>query len=206
MLELRSICFSYLVKGPLILDTLDLKLRGPGAFLILGNNGSGKSTLMDVVSGFKRPAQGKVIINGVDLYGTDTATYELSKLISYMPASLKLPNNLYVDDLLEFYAGPHHPQALCTELGLDKVRNKKYSELSDGYKTRLALNICLSKGAYVFLDEPLKSQDEQLRKLFPLILKKYASGRTVVVCSPHNIDAVEWNTSYAIKNGRLLEC
>ena len=37
-----------------------------------------------------------------------------------------------------------------------------------------------------------------------LILKKYALGRTVVVCSPHNIEAVEWNTSYAIKMGDYL--
>ncbi len=206
MLELKSIKFSYTRKGPLVLNDCGLKIDSLGLYLVIGSNGSGKSTLMDVMTGFKQPREGKVLVNGVDVYSSTKAHDEVNRLMSYMPSSLRFPDHLYVDSILDMYAGPYFSKTLSQDLGIDKFLDKKYSELSDGFKTRLALNVCLSKGAYVFLDEPLKSQDDELKSMFPDILKKYTVGRTVVICSPQKISGLEWDSLYELDKGGLKKC
>jgi ABC-type multidrug transport system ATPase subunit len=206
MLEINSIGFSYTRKGTAVINDCSFSLRTAGRCLIVGSNGSGKSTIMDIMTGFKQPPKGNVVINGIDIYKRTKSFSAASKLISYMPASLRFPNTIGVSSILELYAGPYFAQELCCDLGLDKFLDKKYYELSDGYRTRLALNICLSRGAYIFLDEPLKSQDEELKELFPQLLKKYTAGRTVVISSPHVLVGVEWDSVYKLHNGSVKKC
>lgn len=206
MIELKSLMFSYTKNGPLVLDDLSLEIKEQGAYMILGSNGSGKSTLMDVVTGFKQPKKGQALINGVDIYSNTKAQQEAGRIISYMPSSLRFPDHLYVDSIIGLYSGPYSKGRLLKDTGIDSLLNKKYSELSDGFKTRLALSICLSRGAYIFLDEPLKSQDEELKGLFPTLLREHALGRTIVVCSPNDISGVEWKSCYKMEKGSLKRC
>ena len=206
MIEVNSVRFSYLRNGHIVLNDCSASFRSQGLFLIKGTNGSGKSTFLDVVTGFKMPLSGTVIINGINVYKNNNSLKAISRIVSYMPASLRFPNTLTVSYILQHYSGPHFFGELCKVLGLEEFKDKKYSELSDGYKTRLALSICLSKGAYIFLDEPLKSQDEDLKRIFPQILNKYTAGRSVVVCSPQAIQGIDWNNCYELRNGRLAEC
>ncbi len=206
MIELNSIKFSYLRKEQLVLDGCSFCVKSSGLFLIVGDNGSGKSTLLDVITGFKQASEGNVFINGINVYKNSKSLNSISKIISYMPSSLRFPGTLRVSSIIELYCGPYFADELCKELGLEKFMDKKYTELSDGYKTRLALNVCLSKGAYLFLDEPLKSQDEELKKIFPTLLKKYTVGRNVLICSPQSIEGVKWDGVYQLQNGNIQKC
>ena len=204
MINIEAIDFSYDVFSSKVLSNCSANFDSNSVNLILGENGSGKSTLMDIMSGFKRPQNGKVTINRVEMYkGAGTVT-SLRKIISYMPSALKLPPHLDVGYLLSIWMGAYRSNELVELLNLNDFMERKYLHLSDGYKTRVHLAIALSKGSIVLLDEPLKSQDEELCKVFPKLLELYAKGRTVIVSSPISIDGVKWNSVRKIKGGKLL--
>lgn len=204
MINLSAIDFSYDVFSQKVLSDCSATFSSNSVNLLLGENGSGKSTLMDVMSGFKRPQAGSIKINRVEMYkDTDTVT-SLRKIISYMPSGLKLPPHLDVQYMLSIWMGAYRSHELVELLNLNNFLGHRYLHLSDGYKTRVHLAIALSKGNIVLLDEPLKSQDEELCKVFPKLLGLSSKGRTVIVASPISIDGISWDSVRKIKGGKLL--
>lgn len=55
--------------GVAALNGVDLTIQAGRVIGVIGHNGAGKTTLFDVVSGFERPTQGKVLLGGVDITG-----------------------------------------------------------------------------------------------------------------------------------------
>ncbi len=203
MINLETIEFSYDRCSSKVLSDCSCTFKPGSLSLVLGDNGSGKSTLMDVISGFKRPQKGTVTINRVELYKPMSNVNILRKLISYMPSGLKLPHYLDVGYMLKIWMGTYNSHDLVEALGLNKFMGHKYLHLSDGYKTRTHLAIALSRGAIVILDEPLKSQDQELCKVFPKVLSLCSKGRTLVVSSPIAIDGVDWSSILTLNGGKL---
>lgn len=204
LINIEGIDFSYEKFSQKVLSGCSASFDSNSINLILGENGSGKSTLMDVISGFKKPQNGSVVINRVKMYsGADTVP-ALRKIISYMPSALKLPPHLDVEYMLSLWMGAYRSSELLELLNLNNFMGHKYLHLSDGYKTRVHLAIALSKGSIVLLDEPLKSQDDELCNVFPKLLDISAKGRTIIVASPISIDGVKWNSVRKIKGGKLI--
>lgn len=204
MINLESIEFSYDKFSSKVLANCSCEFASKSLNLILGDNGSGKSTLMDMITGFKRPQKGRVIINRAELYKPLCNVATLRKVISYMPSGLKLPPYLDVEYMLKLWMGSYHSHELIDALGLDDFMKHKYLHLSDGYKTRTHLAIALSRGGIVLLDEPLKSQDAELCKVFPRLLDLCSKGRTFIVSSPIVIDGVKWDSVLKLKGGKLI--
>lgn len=204
LINISEIDFSYASFSPKVLSTCSANFDSNSVNLILGENGSGKSTLMDVISGFKRPQNGTVIINRVEMYKSSSTVTSLRKIISYMPSALKLPPHLDVEYILSLWMGAYKANELIELLNINNFIGHRYLHLSDGYKTRVHLAIALSKGSVVLLDEPLKSQDEELCNVFPKLLEISSKGRTIIVSSPISIDGVNWASVRKIKGGKLL--
>jgi ABC-type multidrug transport system fused ATPase/permease subunit len=70
LMHLDHVSFRYDPTGPFVLDDLDLTIFAGERLAFVGTTGSGKSTTSDLVLGLLSPTQGKVFINGADLYGT----------------------------------------------------------------------------------------------------------------------------------------
>lgn len=68
---------------------------------IMGASGAGKSTMLNVLSGITRPSDGKVLINGIDLYEN---TEELEGVIGYIPQDDLLIEELTVSENLYYSA------------------------------------------------------------------------------------------------------
>jgi len=204
LINIEAVDFSYDRFSPKVLSNCSANFSSNSVNLVLGENGSGKSTFMDILSGFKKPQNGSVRINRVEMYASADNVVFLRKVISYMPSALKLPPYLDVRYMLSLWMGAYRSHELIELLNLNNFMEHRYLHLSDGYKTRVHLAIAFSKGSIVLLDEPLKSQDEELCKVFPKLLEISAKGRTVIVASPISIDGVKWDAVHKIKNGELL--
>src|SRR5262245_66011563 len=74
-LTVRTENLSVRFAGVPALDRLDLRLAPGKIHGLLGRNGSGKSTLAATLAGFRRPDEGRVLIEGGDL-GTAQEPYE----------------------------------------------------------------------------------------------------------------------------------
>ena len=61
---------------------LDLEI-GPGLTLIAGPNGSGKSTLLKLAAGVEPPDDGRVSIDGLDLWTSEAAA---RRSLAYVPS------------------------------------------------------------------------------------------------------------------------
>jgi len=203
LISLKDLAFAYDRISPSILNGCSADIPTPSRVLVLGRNGCGKSTLLDVLSGFKVPTLGKVEINGVNLYSREKSVKELRTIISYMPASLKLPPYLTVSYFLDLWGGSYFNREILDTLNLTKFLDHKYAHLSDGYKHRVNLAISISRGGMVFLDEPLRSQDDELKRSFPELVSKYVKNRTLLVTSPNIIDGVKWDAVYTLESGVL---
>src|SRR5436309_8655691 len=52
-----------------ILRDIDLEITRGEAVAVLGASGSGKSTLLAILAGLDTPSAGKILVDGVDLFG-----------------------------------------------------------------------------------------------------------------------------------------
>ena len=74
MIEIRGVVkkFSNAAGVFTVLKGVDLTINRGEFVSIVGKSGSGKSTLLNMVTGIDHPTEGKVIVNGVDIYTGDT--------------------------------------------------------------------------------------------------------------------------------------
>jgi branched-chain amino acid transport system ATP-binding protein len=67
LLTVRNVQAGY--RNRQILFGVDLEVSAGEAVVLLGANGSGKSTLLNALSGFVRPRNGSILLDGIELVG-----------------------------------------------------------------------------------------------------------------------------------------
>ena len=67
----------------------------------LGPNGAGKTTTMRILTGFFPPSEGKIFINGQDLF---KQPQKVKKGIGYLPETMNLYRDMRVTEFLDFAA------------------------------------------------------------------------------------------------------
>jgi branched-chain amino acid transport system ATP-binding protein len=67
ILEVRGVSKSF--GGLLAVKNVDLEVKEKEVLGIIGPNGAGKTTLFNLITGFLRPDQGRIIFNGEDITG-----------------------------------------------------------------------------------------------------------------------------------------
>jgi len=122
---------------------------------ILGENGIGKTTFMRILA--------------KDL---DKDKGEISKKIkiSYKPQYLKASNSFVKDVLKDAFS--KYTTQLINPLGLKFLKEKKLNQLSGGQLQKVAIAICLSKEAELYLlDEPSAYLDVEQRLMLSKVIK-----------------------------------
>ncbi len=176
-----------------ILKGLNLNLQAGDVLAVVGASASGKSTLARLLVGLWPAANGKVRLDGVDVYAWNKA--ELGPHVGYMPQDVDLFDGSLAENIARFgvvdaakvqaaarSVGLHEfitalPQGYDTQVGRDGAK------LSGGQRQRVALARALyGKPAFVVLDEPNSSLDEQGdAALAQAIAQRAATGTTFVV-------------------------
>ena len=179
--------------GALILRGLAFELH-PGQLLaVMGNSGAGKSTLARLLIGLWPAVQGKVRLDGVDIYSWNKA--ELGPFVGYVGQTVNLIEGSVAENIARFAepdpalveaaaraVGIHHtitalPQGYATPVGPGGAF------LSGGQRQRVALARALyGHPRFVVLDEPNASLDEAGdQALLDTLQALRARGTTVVV-------------------------
>ncbi len=152
-----------------VLDNISTSIPSSGIFAVSGASGSGKTTFMRILAGLETPDSGTV--EGLE-----------GKKISVM----------FQDDrLLPWYSATDNVAAVCTKekakewlekVELSHAADKKPSELSGGMCRRVALARAMAfEGDILFLDEPFKGLDIELRERMAELIKDFAKTKPVIL-------------------------
>lgn len=176
---------------------------------LLGPNGAGKTTTMRMITGFLKPSDGTISIDGTNI---EDASIASKRKIGYMPEAAPLYGDMIVEDYLRYIADMQGENAdekiprLCEECGLKEVMDKNISELSRGYRQRVGLAHALMHDPEILiLDEPTSGLDPNQIGEVRNLIREIGKTRTVIV-STHILGEVETLCSRVIiiANGKLV--
>jgi ABC-2 type transport system ATP-binding protein len=162
----------------------------------LGPNGSGKTTTIRMLLGLLLPSEGEAHVLGYDVA---SQSEEVRARVGYMSQKFALYHELTVSENLEFYAGVYgvHERSrlddVLAQVGLSDLKRERVSDLSTGWRQRLALGTAIVHSPkLLFLDEPTSGVDPTARRAFwDLIYELVASDVTAFVTT-HYMDEAEY--------------
>jgi ABC-2 type transport system ATP-binding protein len=163
----------------------------------LGPNGAGKTTTMRIITGFIPATDGKVSVDGFDVFENPL---DVRRRIGYLPENPPLYLEMNVSSYLRFVAKikgvPKEKLDLEVKRVMERVnifdvRDRIISKLSKGYKQRVGLaQALLNDPPVLILDEPTIGLDpKQIHEVRELI--KGLAGSHTVVLSTHILPEVE---------------
>ncbi len=187
-----------------------------GEFLcIIGASGSGKSTLLHLIGGVDRPTDGKVYIDGVDIYDQDDDTlavfrrrqvgliYQFYNLIPVLTAeeNITLPC-----DLDGKVVPPEEVKRLIQSLGLEGRENHLPSQMSGGQQQRVAIGRALiNQPAIILADELTGNLDKKAGDEIIALLQKanQETGQTIIMIT-HDLEiAAQAERVITIQDGKI---
>jgi len=183
-------------NGRAVVSNLSMQVKRGTIYGFLGPNGSGKTTTIRMLCGLLTPDEGTGTCLGYDIR---TETDKIKRQVGYMTQRFSLYQDLSVRENLEFIGrvyGIDHPvaaaRAAIERLGLTGREEQLASELSGGWKQRLALGACtLPSPQLLLLDEPTAGVDPKARREFWNEIHALAADGLTVLVSTHYMDEAE---------------
>lgn len=180
-------------SGAMILRNVSFALKAGESLAIIGPSASGKTSLARLLVGLWPAANGKVRLDGVDVFSWNKE--ELGPHVGYLPQRIELFEGTIAENIARFgevdldkveaavrLVGldgwlKDLPQGLETNIGDEGVF------LSGGQRQRIAIaRAVYGMPKYIVMDEPNSSLDEAGDDAFAVLLRQLkASGSTVIV-------------------------
>lgn len=216
-LRLEAIDFSYEGAECRALDGVSLTVPKNATVGFVGPSGAGKTTVIDIIIGVLKPAQGRVLVDGVDVQGRIRAWQDQ---IGYIPQAIYLCNESIrqnvafgiepekIDDtkvwralelaqLDVFVKGL--PSGLLTEIGERGVR------LSGGQRQRIGIARALyNDPAVLVMDEATAALDNETERDFMDSLTSLSGSKTILIIA-HRLTTVQaCDVIFFMKDGKLV--
>ncbi len=203
---------SALVKeyaGARALGPLDLRVRPGELVALVGHNGAGKSTLLRLAAGLLDRSSGELTI-----CGERPGTLEARRLVSFVPDTPVLYEDLGVGELVEYIARLHDPSGwreraagAVMRLGLDARADQLPGQLSRGLRQRLALALGLARPfSLLLLDEPFGPLDAASSEVVAVLVAEHAAAGAAVIVSSHQPDFLRAATrTITLRDGVLVD-
>ncbi|MBQ9685643.1 MAG: ABC transporter ATP-binding protein [Oscillospiraceae bacterium] len=181
---------------------------------ITGRSGSGKSTFLNILSGLLEPTEGKVLLDGTDLYALADGPRSVlrNRSIGVIPQgqtglhsltvleNVKLPYALYGET-----AADETAMALLEQVGIAELRDAYPNELSGGEMRRLAIaRALIRKPGILLADEPTGDLDDANTQTVLRLLRQAADAGTAVLLVTHEREAAAYaDCIYHMESGVL---
>lgn len=202
----------------LVLDGISATIPSGHLASVIGPNGAGKSTLLDIASGLKRPTQGSVEIDGVDLHRLGRR--ELARLRAYLPQRAGVDWPITVERVVALGLTPSLPafggipaswlpaiNEALQACDLLELRDRPATQLSGGELARAMLaRAIVGNPALLIVDEPTAGLDPRHAIDAVQRLRGRADAGCTVLMAIHDLDLALAcaDSILAIREGRLL--
>ena len=208
-----------LPKGELrIFEGLDFELAPGELVAVMGASGVGKTTLLNLLGGLDRPTEGRVYLDGEDLFAGDdreVASIRNRKIGFVFQVYHLLPEFTALENVSfpPMIGGTPRKEAfrraaeLLREVGLEDKVPSRPSQLSGGEQQRVAIARALVKGAPIILaDEPTGNLDTKTSiEIMELFVKLNEGSRITLVLVTHEPDIAAYSQRIVrFRDGRLV--
>ena len=162
-------------------------------FGLLGPNGAGKTTTLEIMETLRDKTSGEVFIDGLSV---DNDQNLIKKIIGVQLQAAGYYPNLYLNELLELFAGLYNvdadPAEILKLVDLNEKAGSKFKELSGGQKQRFSIcTTLINNPKVIFLDEPTTGLDPQARRNLWELIRTIREKGTTVMLTTHYMDEAE---------------
>ncbi len=192
-IEFRNVSFSYPGQTVAAIDNVSFKISPGERIAIIGRIGSGKSTIERLLLGLYEPAEGSILIDGIDSRQLDPVV--LRRYIGYVPQDSYLfygtvKENIvfgmpYAEDCAILRAAGiagvtdfvnRHP------LGFDLQVGERGERLSGGQRQSISVARALLRDPPILvMDEPSNAMDNTTEEIFKSRLKESLGSKTLIL-------------------------
>lgn len=183
---------------------------------IMGPSGSGKSTLLSVLGGLCQPSSGKVLIDGIDVYGLGSEKladfrreylgfiFQSHNLIPYLTAQENVMLPLAVSRLSSGEK-KRRASAMLERVGLQGRMLHLPQQLSGGEQERVAIARALvNQPPLLLADEPTGSLDSGTSlQIMDLLAELHREGQTIVMVTHDRANQHWFERTIMLRDGGL---
>jgi lipopolysaccharide export system ATP-binding protein len=201
--------------GRKVVDGVSLELKRGETVGLLGPNGAGKTTTFHMITGFIRPEQGRIMLDGTEITGLPV--YRRARLgLGYLSQEPSVFRRLSVEDnvraVLEMLGRSRDEQAdrtdrLLARFNVAHLRKQKGGTLSGGERRRVELARALaSDPSFLLLDEPFTGIDPIVRAEIQDIIRALRNDGLGILITDHNVrETLEiTDRAYIMYDARVL--
>lgn len=202
-----------------VLKGVDLVLRQGEMAALLGVSGSGKSTLLQIMGGLDRPDEGRVLVDGEDLFAmsaTRSAEFRNRRIGFVYQSHRLLPEFSAVENvmmpLLIARVASKQARVLAAkqleEVGLGHRLTHRPGQLSGGEQQRVAIaRALISSPGLLLADEPTGNLDHKTAlEIFALLRQLNEKRGLACLMVTHNTElAIDLDRRLHLVEGRLME-
>jgi putative ABC transport system ATP-binding protein len=205
MIELRNVRFRY-APGGFELFVPELRIARGARAAAIGPSGSGKTTLLNLVSGIAQPSSGEVHTAGVRVDALGPAgrrafrittvgfVFQSFLLLDYLDVrqNILYPYRLHGDLRLDGEVRTR-ADALAESLGIERLLDRRPTELSQGERQRVAIARALVTSPTLLLaDEPTGNLDPNTKaQALDLLFAQCESHGTTLLMVTHDHGVLE---------------
>lgn len=199
------------------LDDISFSVDKGEFVAIIGPSGSGKSTLLHLLGGVDRPSEGKVFVDGTDMYElneTQLAIFRrrqiglIYQFYNLLPI-LTVEENITLPLLLDSHkVDQKHFIEVVDILGLQKRIEYLPNQLSGGQQQRVSIGrAIISNPSIILADEPTGNLDSENSKEIVDLLKMFnrTYNQTLVVITHDDRIALQADRVISIEDGRIAK-
>ena len=200
------------------LDGIDLNIQSGTVTGLIGHTGSGKSTIVQMFNGLLRPYEGRVLLDGADIWAKPK---DINKIRFRVGLVMQYPEyQLFEETIYKDIAyGPKNMGLADDEIrervleaadfvGLDReLLDKSPFDLSGGQKRRAAIaGIIAMRPELLILDEPAAGLDPRGRDAIFNNIVEYQkkSGSTVLIVSHSMEDMARYCDRLIVMSGAKI--
>lgn len=216
-IKIQGLSFIYPDEKDKALDNVELIIPKNRSVGIFGPSGSGKTTLLNILLGLLKPTEGKVFVDGEDIFGNIRSW---QKLIGFVPQDIYLCDDtiraniafaideenvrdesiwevLKLSQLDDFVRSL--PKQLDTYVGERGIR------LSGGQRQRIAIARALWNNPEILIfDEATSALDNETEKEISNSIEKLSKKKTIIIVAHRLTTLKNCDSVFKLKDGILL--
>jgi ATP-binding cassette, subfamily B, bacterial len=215
--DFDHVYFKYRDSDKHVLTDFQLEVQPGETIAFVGESGAGKSTILNLVTGFYRPSNGRILID--DIVMDDLSMRSFRKKIAVVPQNTILfsgsirENITYglaevTEEEVQQAVQMANLQDIIDELpdGLETKIGEHGDRMSGGQRQRIAIaRAFIRKPQMVILDEATSALDNVSEKLIQDAMQELIKGKTTFIVA-HRLSTIrDADRIVVMKNGQCVE-